>query len=88
MPWSLFDILFGLPAYALVLFRLTGFALIAPVYGSRMIPDRVRGALILVVAAMIFPFVRSQAPAEITLSMVVGGAVGEMMVGVARPVNR
>jgi flagellar biosynthetic protein FliR len=83
VPWSLFDILFGLPAYALVLLRLTGFALIAPVYGSRMIPDRVRGALILAVAAMIFPLVRSQAPAEITLSVVAAGVVGELMVGLA-----
>ena len=79
----MFDILFALPAYALVLLRITGFVLIAPVYGSRMIPDRVRAAMILVVAAMIFPIVRSHAPAEMTLSTVVGGAVGELMVGIA-----
>ncbi|UCE60324.1 MAG: flagellar biosynthetic protein FliR [Phycisphaerales bacterium] len=83
MSWSLFDILLSLPAYALVLFRLSGFALVAPVYGSTAIPVRARGAVILVVAAMIFPLVSSQAPKEMTLTGVVVGGVGEMMIGAA-----
>lgn len=83
MPWSLLDILFALPAYALVTLRLTGFVLMAPLYGSRMIPDRIRAAMIIVVAAMIFPLVRSQAPQEINLSTIVAGGVGELMIGVA-----
>lgn len=81
VPWPLVDILLALPAYALVLFRLSGLMLTAPLYGSAVIPTRIRAAAALVVAAMIFPLVRGQAPNEITLSMAVVGGVGEMMIG-------
>ncbi len=82
MPWPLFDILLALPVYALVLFRISGLMLTAPVFGSRAIPVRVRAALTLTVAAVVFPLVRGQAPAEMTLSMALVGGVGEMMIGV------
>ncbi len=81
MPWSLFDILLALPAYALVLFRLVGLALTAPVYGSQMVPARVRVALIMVIAAMIFPQVGGQAPAGLTLTGALLGVVAELMIG-------
>ncbi|UCC28947.1 MAG: flagellar biosynthetic protein FliR [Phycisphaerales bacterium] len=81
MPWPLLDILLALPAYALVLFRISGLMLTAPVYGSRLIPVRIRAALTLTVAAVVFPLVRSQAPAEMTLSMALVGGVREMMIG-------
>ncbi|MFQ5589940.1 MAG: flagellar biosynthetic protein FliR [Phycisphaerae bacterium] len=81
MPWSLLDILFALPTYVLVLLRLTGLVLTAPLYASRLIPDRIRAALIMTVAAMIFPLVRSQAPQEMTMSMMVAGSVAELMIG-------
>ena len=81
MPWSSLDILLALPAYALVLFRLTGLALTAPIYGSRVIPARLRGALIIVVAAMMFPAVGRQAPGEMTLGTVVVGGAAELLIG-------
>ena len=81
MPWSLFDILLALPTYALVLFRLTGLALTAPLYSSQAIPARIRVALIVVVAAMIFPMVAGQAPAELTLGTAIVGGIAELIVG-------
>lgn len=81
MPWPLLDILLALPAYALVLFRISGLMLTAPVYGSTLVPVRIRAAIAFVIAALIFPTVGGQAPAEITLSMAVVGGVGEMMIG-------
>lgn len=83
MPWSLFDILLALPVYALVLFRLGGFMLTAPVFSSRVIPGRVRGAMVIALAAMIFPAVSRQAPTDMTLSAVLIGGAGELLIGMA-----
>ena len=82
MPWSLFDILTGLPAYALGLFRVSGLIMTAPVFGSRMIPVRVRAALAFVMAATIFPIVARQSPADASLSTVLAGGVSELLIGV------
>lgn len=81
MPWSLLDIPLALPAYVLVLFRFTGLALTAPLYSSQSIPVRVRAALIMVVAAMVFPMVANQAPVGIGLLTAVVGGIGELMIG-------
>ncbi len=81
MPWLLIDITLALPVYALVLFRISGLMLTAPVYKSRVVPARVRAALTLVVAAMIFPMVRGQAPPNLSLSAALVGGVGEIMIG-------
>ncbi|RME37063.1 MAG: hypothetical protein D6788_10285, partial [Planctomycetota bacterium] len=75
------DILLSLPVFALVLFRLSGLVLTAPVLSSALIPGRVRAALAVALAAMIFPLVRSQAPAEATLGTVIVGGAGELMIG-------
>lgn len=83
MPWSLLEIPLALPVFALVLFRLTGLVLAAPIYGSTTMPIRVRGALVLTVAAMIFPLVKHQAPAELTLATAVVAGVGELLIGLA-----
>jgi len=81
VPWLPLDILLALPAFALVLFRLTGLVLTAPVYGSSMVPVRVRGALVFVLAATLFPLVKGQTAGEITLSQIVIGGVGELIIG-------
>ena len=81
MPWSLLDIPLALPGYALVLFRVGGLSLTAPVFASRMIPGRVRAALTMTIAAMIFPVVSPQVPGELGLSAVVVGGATELMIG-------
>ncbi|MCH7808695.1 MAG: flagellar biosynthetic protein FliR [Planctomycetes bacterium] len=81
MPWSLLDILSALPVYALVLFRLTGLMLTAPLFASSVIPVRIRVALTVTVAAMIFPLVAPSAPTNVTLLMVAVGGVAELMIG-------
>jgi len=75
------DIVMALPVYALVLFRLTGLMLTAPLFGSELIPVRIRAAFVLVVAAMIFPLVAPQAPAGLSLGQVAIGGLGELLVG-------
>lgn len=82
MPWSLFDILYTLPVFALVLFRLGGLIMVAPVFGSSVIPIRIRAALTLGLAAMLFPVISRQAPANVSIGSVVAGGVGELMIGI------
>ena len=81
MPVPLVDIFVALPAFALVLFRVSGLVLTAPVYGSTAVPVRIRVALTLVATAVIFPLVRGQAPSNVTLSSAVVGGIGELMIG-------
>ncbi len=81
MNLGILEIFLALPAFALVLFRLSGLMLTAPLYGSRMVPLRIRAAMTMVIAAMIFPLVRQQAPADLSLSTAVIGGVGELMIG-------
>lgn len=81
MPWSLFDIFAALPTFALVLVRMTGLVIAAPIFGSRMIPGRIRGAFVIAMAAMIFPLVQRQAPMQVSWGSVIAGATGEMMIG-------
>lgn len=81
VPWSLLDIPLALPTFALVLFRLSGLALTAPLFSSSVIPVRVRAALTMTVTAMIFPVVSRQAPTDISFSMMVVGTVAELMIG-------
>ncbi|MBU0718688.1 MAG: flagellar biosynthetic protein FliR [Planctomycetes bacterium] len=81
MPWSLLEIPGALSAYALVLFRLTGLALTAPIYASSVMPGRLRAALVMTIAALMFPVVGRQAPGELTLVMLLVGGVGELAIG-------
>jgi flagellar biosynthetic protein FliR len=81
MPWPLLDILPALPVFALVLFRISGLMLTAPLYHSVLFPVQIRVALTLVVAVVIFPLVKTHVPAQTSLSMALVGGVGEMMIG-------
>ncbi len=83
MPWSLLDILLALPAFALVLFRLTGLVLTAPVLSSPVVPIRIRAAIAFVLAAMVFPILGVQVPVNLGFSATLVGGVGEVMIGAA-----
>lgn len=82
MPLSIFEIFLALPTFALVLFRIGGMVLTAPIYGSKVIPVRVRAAMTFTIAAIVTPLVRHQVPADVTLALAIIGGVGELMIGV------
>jgi flagellar biosynthetic protein FliR len=81
MPLMMVELLMALPIFAMVLFRITGLMLTAPVLGSRMIPMRIRAAFALALGAMLFPIVRSQAPTDGGMAAVITGGLGELIVG-------
>lgn len=83
MPLPALDIFAVLPSFALVLFRVSGLVMTAPLYSSPVIPIRVRAALALVLTLVTFPLVRNQLPLAPSLADVISGAVGELMIGAA-----
>lgn len=81
MPWSLFNVHLVLPGFALVLSRVAGLMITAPLFGSTVIPVRLKVALSLTIAVTVFPLVASSVPADVTLATAVIGAAGEMLIG-------
>lgn len=70
-----------LPVYALVLFRVAGLMLTAPLFSSAAIPIRVRVAMIAVISLALFPVVVPNAPTHLGLKDAVLGVAGETMIG-------
>lgn len=81
MPFELVNISLALPLYALILFRLGGLMMTAPLFSSNVIPVRIRGALAMTLAAMIFPIVAHSMPRTLTLMDAAVGGVAEVMIG-------
>ncbi|MFG0282897.1 MAG: flagellar biosynthetic protein FliR [Phycisphaerales bacterium JB039] len=75
------ELLEHIPPFMLVLARLLGLFLFAPILGSRVLPRQARVALALSMAAAVYPFARAAPPdADIyTLAMM---AFGEALIGV------
>lgn len=84
MPLSITELYLVLPALALVFFRLVGLMITAPLFSSSVIPRRVRAAMVMVLAAMIFPMVAAKPGVhDASLSTVVVGGATELMIGAA-----
>ena len=81
MPWESLDILFALPVFAMVLFRLAGLMMTAPLLSSSVIPIRLRIGFMVGCAAVIFPMVSVHAPARVELADAIVGGVREMTIG-------
>jgi flagellar biosynthetic protein FliR len=81
-PQGLADILLALPTYALVLFRIAGLVVAAPLFSSRVVPVRIRAGLAMLVGLLMLPIAQRQVPPQLTLDVALIGAVGEFMVGV------
>ncbi len=82
MPWELLKIPLALPVFGLVLGRIAGLTLAAPIFASRSIPRRIKVGLTLGIAWVLYPVVAAGAPASIPLSAAVQGMLGELLVGV------
>jgi flagellar biosynthetic protein FliR len=81
MPWNVLIIPTLLPAYALVLFRVGGLMLAAPMLSSDAVPVRVRALFAASLALVVFPLLLPTIPAELTLEAALVGGVGELMIG-------
>jgi len=81
VPWELLQIPLILPAFALVLARVSGLMIVAPILGSAAIPARVRAFFAVVLALLVFPTLLPTVSAELSLSAAVVGLTGELMIG-------
>ncbi|HEY3244211.1 MAG TPA: flagellar biosynthetic protein FliR [Phycisphaerae bacterium] len=70
-----------LPSFVLVLLRISGLMIAAPIFGSNAIPRRIKAALAMVVALAVFPLVTTQAALHLTLADAFVGAIGEVLIG-------
>jgi len=75
MPW--------LPIMALVMFRLTGFVLAAPLFSGSLLPVQLKAALVVMLAVLICPAVARTFPVNITLTQIVICGVGEVLIGLS-----
>jgi len=69
------------PTFALVLARMTGIFIFAPVFGSSVVPMRVKALLALVLTFCVYPIVPAQIPVELNL-FTLGFTLGsELLIG-------
>ncbi len=68
--------------FFLVLLRVTAIIAMIPVLGDRTIPSRIKGALSLLVAFLVFPFVQPQVPLSGDLFSMAFRMTGEILIGV------
>jgi flagellar biosynthesis protein FliR len=81
MPLDAPDILLILPPFLMVLFRIAGLAVAAPLFSSTGVPGRVKIGFSLVLSAMLFPVLFPLVPRTMTLGEVIPGVFGELMIG-------
>jgi flagellar biosynthesis protein FliR len=82
MPLSLAGIYGLLPAYLLVLCRIGGLLLTAPVFSSIALPVQIRVLLAAAVSLAVFPTTLPLLPSHITLAAGLAGLLGELAIGV------
>jgi flagellar biosynthetic protein FliR len=83
MPFDILKLPMMLPGFALVLFRMLGLSISAPIFSAAGVPRRVKIGLAMVCAMMVYPLAEPTLPTELTLAQALVGVAGEMMIGVA-----
>jgi len=70
-----------LPGFALVLSRMAGMMLGAPMFSSSQIPTQFKIALVVTLSLLAYPAVWNTLPHELTLGQAAAGCVGELIIG-------
>lgn len=81
MPWELTSIMAMLPAFAIIMFRVVGLFLTAPLFSSSVLPIRIRAAMMMMIAVIIFPVMMANVPAARGVGEIVVGGMRELMIG-------
>lgn len=83
MPVDLTPILAHIPAFLLVLFRITGIFIFAPVLGSSVMPVKARVLLAVTLAFCIYPLTGLNQPVSLTVTTLPLAVGGELLIGLA-----
>jgi len=70
-----------LPGFAMVLARMSGIMISAPMFSSSQMPTQIKVLLAISLALLAYPVVMVTLPARLTLSQAAVGCVGELMIG-------
>jgi len=70
-----------LPGFALVLARMSGIMISAPMFSSSQIPTQFKVAMAFALALLAYPVVAVTLPGKLTLAQAAVGCVGELMIG-------
>jgi flagellar biosynthetic protein FliR len=81
MSTGLTHLLPHIPAFLLVMSRLTGIFMFGPVFGASVIPRRVKVLLALVLAFCIYPIIPPQVPVQLTMGNLIFAVAGELLIG-------
>jgi flagellar biosynthetic protein FliR len=81
MPLQLVDIYTLLPALMLVMARLSGLMLAAPLFSGAAIPAQIKALLVLAMSMAVFPLLGPAVQVPVTLSAALAGVVGELAIG-------
>lgn len=81
MPDALAPILPHMPAFLLVMFRLSGLFLFAPIFGSSTVPIRVRVFFAVLLTFCIYPLVPPQVPVQLTVFTITLAVAMEIFIG-------
>lgn len=83
MPSTLVDYYALLPVLMLVLARLSGLVITAPLFNSRLVSRGVKAFLTFSMTLAILPSVIAYVPKQVTLSQALTGMLGELAIGTA-----
>jgi flagellar biosynthetic protein FliR len=83
MPASLTPLIPHVIPFLLVMFRLSGIFLLAPVFGSNAVPARVKALLSLVLAFCVYPLIGELQVIELSIPTLVVAVAGELTIGLA-----
>jgi len=81
MPIPFLDILLSLPVFAIVLMRISGLVLTAPLFGTPIAPVRIRAAFAMTLALVMFPVVTARMPAHLDMPAAIQAAFSELIIG-------
>lgn len=70
-----------LPAFLLVLFRVGGMMLAAPIFSSSILPPQFKALLTVAISLAVFPVAAAHVSVPVSLASAVGGLVGELAIG-------
>lgn len=83
MRFELLNLPLLLPGLLMVLFRILGLSISAPIFSSNAIPRPVKVMLAVVLSLMTYPLVSQTLPADLSMTQALAGVVSEMMIGLA-----
>ncbi|GMU20973.1 MAG: flagellar biosynthetic protein FliR [Phycisphaerae bacterium] len=82
MPLTIANLYAALPAFLLVLFRIGGLMLAAPLFGSPLLPTQLTALLAVAMSLAVFPLMVTHITVPVTVASAVGGLAGELAIGV------